>query len=75
MKKSTQPMIPRPPEGANGLKSAPQTVTVNLDQIENQTLKAVSRAMETYRMVIDAQAKQIGDLQAEVAALKAGKKA
>ena len=42
----------------------PQTVTVNLDQLENQAMKGIAKTCETYRMIIDAQGKQIKELEA-----------
>jgi hypothetical protein len=67
MKQPKAPLIPKPPEGANGLKSGsaePKSITINLDQIENQAMKVMMSAFDTFRRIIEAQQKENQELRA-----------
>jgi hypothetical protein len=70
MKKPAAPLIPQKPAGANGLKppaAKPETITINLDNVELGCMKAVQKGFEAMRAVINAQGQRIQELEAELA--------
>lgn len=43
-----------------------EQITINYDQLDNLAIKAVTKNQEGYRLIIDAQAREIADLKAQL---------